>query len=83
MFTGDGTYFVLTLELENIHFYECSRYTISEIEIKDIVPSQMEEVVGFEFEQKNLQFRNEQKGQALFHGQGAGEDDKKGDKALF
>jgi len=77
MFTGDGTYFVLALELENIHFYECSRYTISKIEIKDIVPSRMEEVVGFEFEQKNLQFRNEQKGQALFHGQGAGEDDKK------
>ncbi len=77
MFNGDGIYFVLALELENNHFYECTRYSISEIEIEDIVPSQMEEVVGFEYEQKNLQFRSSQKGQALFHGQGAGNADKK------
>jgi hypothetical protein len=70
MFVGDGSFFVLALELEKIKLYEQTRHTTAEIVIKDLVPERLEDRVGYDYEQKNLQFRSQQEGHgaATFHG---------------
>lgn len=79
MFNGDGRFFILTLEIEAVHFYEGTRHSITDVRIEDLTPDRLEEVVGYDFEQKNLQFRSQQgmHNEAVFHGQGAGSADRK------
>lgn len=79
MFTGDGRFFLLTLDLEDPRFYEGTRYSITEVQVEDLIPSRMEEVVGYDYEEKSLQFRNQRGGQpsVMFHGRGEGKDDRK------
>lgn len=70
MFVGDGSFFVLALELEKTKLYEQTRHTITEVIIDDLVPKRLEDRVGYDFEQKGLQFRSQQEGHgaAAFHG---------------
>jgi hypothetical protein len=79
MFNDDGTFFMLALSLKHVRLYECSRHAIAEIVIADDVPQRLEDAVGYDFEDKSLQFRSGQGGEAgaMFHGQGEGKDDKK------
>ncbi|MFX0558629.1 hypothetical protein ACOCEA_17640 [Maribacter sp. CXY002] len=79
MFTGDGSYFVLSLELEKVKLYKQTRYNSSEIFIDELIPSRMEERVGYDFEQKNLQFRSQHQthGTATYHGHGEADRDRK------
>lgn len=80
MFSGDGRFFILALELENVRFYEGTRHTIADVIIDDLTPARLQEVVGYDFEQKNLQFRSQKTAsgkEAVFHGQGAGQADEK------
>lgn len=77
LFYGDGTFYLLTLSLKETKFYECTRYSITPISIEDLIPGSMEEVVGADYEQKNLQFRSQPRGGSVFHGHGAGKDDRK------
>lgn len=73
MFVGDGTFYLMTLQLETVTLYECTKYSFTEIVIDDVIPKNLEERVGYDYEEKNLQFRTQQagKGQAMFHGQEA------------
>lgn len=50
-----------------------------EIFIDELIPSRMEERVGYDFEQKNLQFRSQGQthGMATYHGHGEADRDKK------
>lgn len=85
LFSGDGRFFVLTLEIEAVKFYEATRHAISDVIIKDLVPSRLEEVVGFDYEQKSLQFRTQQmgSGNAAFHGHGEGKAERKDEILRF
>lgn len=83
IFSGDGNFYLLALDLENINLYECSRYIINKLDTKDILPSQMEEVVGFEYEQKNLQVRSQQKGQGTYHDAGSANEERKNEIKRF
>lgn len=78
----NSKFYILTLSLQDIKLFECTRFSITEIIIDDLVPEKLEEVVGYDYENKSLQFRTGHGGQAgaLYHGQGAGKDDK--DKEL-
>ena len=71
-------FYLLSLSLNEVKLYEAGRYSISEIILKGIVPEKLEEVVGHDYQEKSLQFRTGQGGEAgaIFHGQGAGKDDK-------
>ena len=53
MFTGDGTFYVLVLELNNIRLYEQTRHSIVEINIKDVIPHRLEDSVGYDYEKRN------------------------------
>lgn len=68
---GDGLFYLLTLKKDEVKFYEGTRYSITEIIVDDLVPSQLEDRVGYDYEQKGLQFRTQQgnKGAGSFHGQ--------------
>ncbi|MCB0666120.1 MAG: hypothetical protein KDC80_09875 [Saprospiraceae bacterium] len=79
MFTGDGRFFILALTQDQVEFFEATRYSISDVIIEDLVPAEMEERVGYDYEQKNLQFRTQQSVQdgTIFHGQGAGKQKEK------
>lgn len=78
LFNGDGKFFLLNVSLQDVKFYEGTRHTITEIFVKDLVPEKLEEVVGYDYRNKTLQFRSGQGGEAgaMFHGQGSGKDDK-------
>lgn len=71
LFNGDGLFYLLTLKKDEVKFYEGTRHSITEIIIDDLIPSQLEDRVGYDYEQNNLQFRTQQgnKGAGSFHGQ--------------
>jgi hypothetical protein len=83
IFSGDGNFYLLTLDLEDVNLYEGSRYTIRKLDTKDILPLRMEEVVGFEYEQKNMQIRSQQKGQATYHDAGSANEERKNEIKRF
>lgn len=78
LFTGDGSFYILSLSLQDVKLFEGTRHTISEVDVEDLLPQKLEEVVGYDFQNKSLQFRSGQGGDAgaIFHGQGSGKDDR-------
>ncbi len=73
MFVGDGDFYLLMLERSNVKLYECTKHSFTEISIDDLIPETKQDRVGFDHEQKNLQFRTGQTGygQVMYHGQEA------------
>lgn len=73
--SGDRTFFVLSLQLQDVRFYKASKYSIEELNIEEITPANLNERVGYDYEEKHLQFRSQQEGEgnAMFHGHGASE----------
>lgn len=75
LFNGDGMFYLLALKGDKVEFYEGTRHTMTEVVTPDDVPSRLEDVVGYDFEQKNLQFRSGQQGDnkaGMYHGAGEG-----------
>lgn len=72
LFNGDGVFYLLTLKKDEVKLYEGTRHSITEIVVNDLIPSRLEDRVGYDYEQKSLQFRTQQgnKGAGLFHGHG-------------
>lgn len=87
LFNGDGRFFLMTLSLQSVDFYECTRYTITKVYIEDIIPTGLEEVVGKEYEEKSLQFRSSQGPSggdaAMYHGQGRNSDKDKSEMLTY
>lgn len=73
MFVGDGNFYLMLLERRNVKLYECTRHSFTEFIIDDLIPESKRDRVGYDYEEKNLQFRTSQagSGQALYHGQEA------------
>ncbi len=77
-FNNTQNFFILTLSQHHNALYEANQNEIVEIITEDIMPENIEESVGKDFEQKSLQFRTGQtgEGRGMFHGKGEGKDDK-------
>ncbi|MFW5886977.1 MAG: hypothetical protein ACOCUL_04395 [Bacteroidota bacterium] len=82
LFSDNGKFYLLALSLKEVRFFEGSRHAITEIDVGDIVPGQLEDVVGYDYEDKTVQFRTGHGGSpaqkdagAAFHGHGDGKDD--------
>lgn len=73
MFVGDGSFYLITLDRDNVKLYECMRHSFTEIDIEDLIPETKQDRVGFDYEEKNLQFRSGAtgSGQTMYHGQEA------------
>jgi hypothetical protein len=79
LFEGDGKYYVLNLALETVRLFKGSKYTFEEEDVAAWVPRQIEAVVGYDHEPRNIQVRSVPAGQrgASYHGYGEGKDDRK------
>ncbi|MBN2175685.1 MAG: hypothetical protein JW731_16265 [Bacteroidales bacterium] len=77
-FNGNGRFYLLAISQNQTRLFEGSRDEIGPIDISGLIPQQLEDTVGYDFEQKSLQFRTENtsSGNVQFHGHGAGKDDK-------
>ncbi len=84
-FNDDGIFYLLAISTQQVRLYECSRHFVQEVEVDDLTPGRLEDVVGYDYEQKSLQNRSGKGGEsgAMFHGQGAGKDDKGAEKEKF
>src|SRR5690606_32509968 len=72
-------FYLLTLKMDEVKLYEGSKYSITEIKVDDLVPSQLEDRVGYDYEEKSVQFRSQQgnNGEGMFHGHGKQNSDDK------
>ncbi len=70
---GDGRFFLLTLNLEDLHLYQGDREGLHNHPMPKPLPKRMEQVVGFDVEETTSGHH----GQSIHHGQGEGADDRK------
>jgi len=81
LLNGDGRFYVLALSQNRVRLLEGSRYSVREIDMRDI-PDSLQEALGYDFEQKSLQFHtgttrdSTGRRQAVFHGHGAGDENR-------
>ena len=91
LFNNHGRFFILVLSQDRVRFFECSPHSISEVLIENLVPRKLEDSVGYDYEEKFLQFRSDQvggasdlnKAAAVFHGHGKVKDKKKDELLEF
>lgn len=81
LLSGDGQFYILALSQNQVRLFQGTRYSISEVELTD-VPTSIAEALQYDDPEKSLQFHTgtSQGGgdrAAMFHGQGAGNDDHK------
>ncbi|MBC2840260.1 hypothetical protein [Robiginitalea sp. SC105] len=70
LFSGGGSYYLLSLELQRIRLFEGNRNELVEIPVDDLIPDRLEDRVGTDYDQRNLQFKSQQpkQGGATYHG---------------
>jgi len=56
-FSQNADYYLLTLSKKSSKLYNCSRYEISEVDTRGVLPEKMEDVVGYDFKEDYLGFR--------------------------
>lgn len=77
LFEIESSFYLLALSQDHVKLYEGNMFEIQDLFVNEFAPERLEEAVGFDFEQKMLQFRS---GHMLyntgsFHGHGEGKDD--------
>jgi len=74
-FSSENLFYLLSLQLGEVSFFTGNEQVIHQVDIEGITPSQLEERVGFDYKEKNLQFRNmdDIHGTTQFHGHGGSE----------
>lgn len=85
-FMGGGDFYLLSLNLHEIHLYRGNRESIEEVLFDPPLPQRLEEVVGFDYEQKFIGYRATKMGghsQAVFHGHAEWQADAKGEILSF
>jgi hypothetical protein len=84
MLNRDDVFYLLAFSPEMVHLYECTPYTIAEIE-SDELPGRLEDVVGYDKVPDNLQQRSGQDahGGAVYHGHGSKKDTREVENRKF
>lgn len=75
LFNEYEQYFILTLRRDGVKLFKGNKFGLSEIDVSGLVPSRLEDSVGYDHEQKRLQIRTQPGGNkpGAFHGHGEGE----------
>jgi hypothetical protein len=78
-----GKFYLLNLTLSGAKFYEGFPHHLNEIDIN--LPEQIEDAVGYDYKEKNLQFRSGSTGtgNAIYHGHGKGKEENKLESKKF
>lgn len=83
LLSGDGRFYLIAISQKRVRLFECTRFTVREIDLTD-VPQSLRDAVGYDWEERSLQFHTAMGGRpALFHGQGAPDEDEKEEIAQF
>ncbi len=84
LFMGDGNFHLLSLNFHEVKFFKGNRYTLKELNLKDMLPQRMEEVVGYDYRQKFLgSHSGAGRGEAVFHGHADWQEDQKDEMLRF
>lgn len=85
LFNETGLFYLLTLRKDEVKFYEGNKYGLTEIDMTDAIPSRLEDVVGYDHEQKQQQNRTQwgNNRPGSFHGHGESEARDKNELLLF
>ncbi|NJW53271.1 baeRF7 domain-containing protein [Salinimicrobium oceani] len=59
MFNGDGRFYLLHLQLDEVKLYEATRFSIGEVKIDDLTPDRLEDRVGYDYEEKNSKHKTQ------------------------
>ncbi len=83
----DGRFHILALSQASVRLFEATRDAIREVDLED-VPDSLRDVVGYDFEQRTLQFHTGTGGgrgmrSAMFHGHGQVQDSRKAEIGRF
>lgn len=84
-FNGDGRFYIIGVSEKMVKLWEASRFKIREVPLGEGFPQRIEDVVGYDFEEKTLQERSF-KGQgsgSVMHGHGEGRDEEKNELERF
>jgi hypothetical protein len=85
LFFENGYFYLLALSKDQVKFFQCTRFSITEIDLEDLVPQGMEEALMYDDPTSNIQHHSGSGGKsnAIFHGQGGGKDVQKTDIARY
>ncbi|MGY5850837.1 baeRF7 domain-containing protein [Salegentibacter sp. F14] len=85
LFSGDGRFYLLSLQVEHVAFYEASKYSIVPKNIEEMVPSRLEDRVGYDYEEKTLQQKSSatSMGQQAMHGHAGADRERKNEIFRF
>ena len=80
----DMRFYLLALSLNGAKLYEGFPHQIDEIYVEDLLPENLKDTVGFDYEQKSLQFRMGQSAfdHTMYHGQGAGSEEEQKEEIM-
>ena len=85
MLHGGEHYYLLALSMGDVKLYEAGRDSIFEIELPEEMPKSLEDVVGYDYAEKELQQRTQQgelgNANGMFHGHGSGNETEKKEEA--
>lgn len=71
LYHNDGMYYLLELSQDHIKLFEGSLLNFKDVFVEDFAPGRLEDAVGYDFEQKNLQVRSGHGAHGTyFHGHG-------------
>ncbi len=72
-------FYILVLDIKGVGLYKADLYRMEEMDVREFIPSRIEEALGFDYKEKVLQYRAGQEGagHGMFHGQQVGDELKK------
>jgi hypothetical protein len=72
-------FYLLALSLKGARLFEGYAHQIDRVEVDDLLPAGFKDSVGYDYVEKNLQFRSGQtgRGNAIYHGHGKGKEEEK------
>lgn len=76
LLSGDGEFYILALSQNKVRLLNCTHYSVEEVELED-VPESIDEALWHDDPEKQLQSHSGGNGSNIYHGNGAGDDDKK------
>lgn len=87
LFNDDAHFYILALSQNRVRLFEGTRYEVREVELHD-VPQSLAEALGYDLTESHLQFHSGTSAfgagrAAIYHGQGAGEEDSKAEIRKF
>lgn len=85
MLNRDSRFYLLAIQLDKVKLYEATQYSIGEVKVDDLVPSQLEDRVGYDYEDKDRKHKtqNNLSGSSTVHGYSPATRDRKNEILRF